>query len=109
VKSIPGGANQRWACKQLAENACDLSKRCEPDQSVRHCRKVRARCDAIPDRSSHTATEDDVTVCAQAVSNLTCKKVAFDNENGVSFDLNKLQACAVVARDNPLPKHATSN
>ena len=103
LKSIPGGASQKWACEQLAESGCDLAKRCEPDRSLRHCRKIRARCENLKDRGSHTATEDDVTVCAQAVSDLSCKSVSFDNTNGVNFDLTRIETCNVVSKDNPLP------
>ena len=103
LKSIPGGASQKWACEQLAEYSCDLAKRCEPDRSLRHCKKVRDRCATVKDRPSRTATEDDVTVCAEGIGDLTCKQVSFDNANGVNVDLKKIETCNVVAKDNPLP------
>jgi hypothetical protein len=103
TRSIPGGASQKWACQQLAENACDVAKRCDPDKSLRRCKKLRERCASMKDRPSHTATEDDVTVCAQAVADLGCKQVSFDNSAGVRFDLKKLETCSSVAKDDPLP------
>jgi len=103
TRSIPGGANQKWACEQLAENACDVAKRCDPDRSLRRCKKLRARCATVKDRASHTATEDDVTVCAQAVNDLGCKQVTFDNSAGVRFDLHKLDTCLSVSKDDPMP------
>ena len=103
VRSNPGGASQRWSCEQIAESACDVAKRCEPDRSLRHCRKLRDRCSKIKERNSHTSTEDDVTVCAQAVADLSCKSVSFDNEAGVNFEIKRIDACAAVAKDNPVP------
>lgn len=106
VRSNPGGASQRWSCEQIAESACDVAKRCEPDKSLRHCRKLRERCAHVKERTSHAATEDDVTVCAQAVADLSCKKVTFDNSAGVSFELKHIDNCVTVSKDNPLPAAA---
>lgn len=103
MRSIPGGASQKWACEQLADNACDVAKRCEPDYSLRHCKKLRDRCARVKDRASHSATEDDVTVCGSAVNDLGCKQVTFNNAYGVKFDLKKLESCAPVAKDDPMP------
>ena len=103
VRSNPGGASQRWSCEQIAESACDVAKRCEPDRSLRHCRKLRDRCAKVKERNSHSSTEDDVTVCAQAVADLSCKSVSFDNEAGVNFELKRIEACATVGKDNPVP------
>jgi len=103
LKVMPGGASQVWACQQLAEAGCDLAKRCEPDKSLRHCRHLKERCGKVKDRGSRSATEDDVTVCAQTVSDLTCKQVTFDNTSGVDFDIKKLETCNAVSKDNPLP------
>jgi hypothetical protein len=106
VRSNPGGASQRWSCEQIAESACDVAKRCEPDRSLRHCRKLRDRCGKVKERNSHTSTEDDVTVCAQAVADLSCKTVSFDNASGVNFELKRIESCATVSKDNPLPATA---
>lgn len=103
LKTIPGGANQKWACEQLAENACDLAKRCDPDYSLRRCKKLRDRCSHVKERPSRTATEDDVSVCAASVNDLGCKQVSFDNTYGVKFELKKLDTCGPVAKDDPMP------
>ncbi|MBS2028057.1 MAG: hypothetical protein JST54_09160 [Deltaproteobacteria bacterium] len=103
LKVMPGGASQTWACQQLAEAGCDLAKRCEPDKSLRHCRHLKERCAKVKERGSRSATEDDVTVCANTVSDLLCKQVSFDNTSGVEFDIKKLDTCNAVAKDNPLP------
>ena len=103
LKVMAGGASQTWACQQLAESACDLAKRCEPDKSLRHCRKLKDRCGKVKERGSRSATEDDVTVCATTISDLSCKQVTFDNTSGVDFDIKKLETCNAVAKDNPLP------
>ena len=57
----------------------------------------------MKERGSRSATEDDVTVCATTISDLTCKQVSFDNTSGVDFDIKKLETCNAVAKDNPMP------
>jgi hypothetical protein len=103
LKSAPGGANQKWSCTQLAEEACILAKRCDPDKSKRRCRTVRERCTTVKDVQARHATEDDVNLCVQAMEDVSCKSAKFDNEQGVNIDFKKIELCGQVALDNLFP------
>jgi hypothetical protein len=104
IKSSAGGASKTWACKQLSDAACDLSKRCEPDRASRHCRKLRERCDDVKDGNAGHATDDDVTSCRDALGDLSCRQLTFDNQNGVDIDFKHIDLCSGVATDNLLPR-----
>jgi hypothetical protein len=103
IKSNAGGAGREWACKKLAEAACDLAKRCEPDRAQRYCRKVRERCDDVKPTNAPHATDDDVGTCTDSLADLSCHQVTFDSVNGVNIDFKGLNLCSVVAQDNLLP------
>jgi hypothetical protein len=100
LKSSEGGAEKYWMCRQLTDAACDLAKRCDdPAKSLRHCKRARARCDYGTEGTSEAATQDDVEVCGQAISDLACGEVTFDNEMGISFDVKRITACASSRND----------
>jgi hypothetical protein len=106
LKSAPGGASLKWSCTQLAEEACTLAKRCDPDKSKRRCRVVRERCSTVKEEQARHATEDDVNLCVQAMEDVSCKSAKFDNEQGVSIDFKKIELCGQVAADNLFPLRA---
>ena len=100
LKSDASGAEKHWMCKQLTDAACDVAKRCDdPSKSLRHCKRARARCDIVSEGTSDSATEDDVQVCGQAISDISCKEASFDNEMGVNFDIKRLTACVSSKND----------
>ena len=100
LKSNEGGAEKYWMCRQLTDAACDLAKRCDdPAKSLRHCKRARARCDFGTEGTSEAATQDDVQVCGQAISDLACGDVTFDNEMGITFDMKRITACSSSRND----------